>query len=491
MKCFDSHLYMGRHLSADPLFEQLGADELPGYLKREGVGAAFVMPYSSAPGLDGFDQLRHAHRRTPGRVFPVARLPASEGLSSGARTRLLQQLGSYYASGSLYGLKIHLGFERPHGDILAWCEHRQMPTIWHLPNRESFGWFEQEVLPRYAFPMILAHFGGYPADRTRYGRAIALLDRYPYVYLDTSCVVFHHYLATAIARAPDRVLFASDGPAVSPRAARALIEALRCSGKMKRQVLATNALRLVAAVRAERDRAVRAGELGKCPLPLTPQELHDLGFVIVPPSQFAPDEARQAGLFSSGCATHGERREDQASGSILREYVAALKPETVIEFGCNVARNLHSLREAFPNIHFSGVDINPAAVEKGRSELGLDLQVADEEIFYRLERDSFDLIYTVSVLQHMPAVQRACRGMLRCSRAHVLCVEVSLPVEGRVLKHFDHEKQEAQDSAPHSYSWDYDRIFRAAGAVWVDARSAYRDPAGLGPYYKSFLAYKS
>jgi SAM-dependent methyltransferase len=277
---------------------------------------------------------------------------------------------------------------------------------------------------------------------------------------------------------------------VSPRASCALIESLPCSEGVKRQVLEGNARRLVAEVQAERERARRAGELPRCPIPETPQEMEELGFEVIAPERFPPDEEARAKQFWASYPVKSWYQKYQPWVDVLCEYVRALKPRKVMEFGCNVGRNLHHSREAFPGLEVYGVDINAAAVAAGRQEFELNLDVANEEIFDHLPPDSFDLIYTVSVLDHMPAVERVCRGMLRCSRGAVLCLEVALPLSGKVVRHFDHGRQEVLDSTGYSYSWDYEAIFRSLGAAWVEVRSTYLHPASLGPYYKAFLAYR-
>jgi ubiquinone/menaquinone biosynthesis C-methylase UbiE len=491
MKCFDSHLYMGDHPGLAPPLEPLGASDVLHYLKRERLEGALLIPYGSEPCLDSFEQIRLARRRAPNRVFPVARLPASADKRPEARMRLLQQLDAEYTNDSLYGLKIHMAFERPHPEVLAWCDARRLPTIWHLRNAEDFRYLEQDVLPNYSLPIVLAHLGGYPADRARYERAIRLLRSCPQVYLDISCVLFHHYLGKAIAAAPERVLFGSDGPAVPPNAARAVLEAVPLGYCVRRRVYHANARELIRIVKAKRQQLVSSGAQANYPIPVSPAELKRLGFLIKPPSDFPDDEEEKAKAFWAGYSVKEWYRQYQPWVDVLLEYMAALRPERVMEFGCNVGRNLYYLREAFPEVQFTGVDINAAAIEKGRAELGLDLQVANEDIFEHLAADSLDLIYTVSVLDHMPRIDRVARGMLRCARRHVLCLEVSLPVEGKVLRHFDHSKQQTRESTGYSYSWDCRQALQSAGASWTDVRSIYMHPASLGPYYKAFLAHKA
>lgn len=256
-------------------------------------------------------------------------------------------------------------------------------------------------------------------------------------------------------------------------------------------VLETKGQRLVAAVATARERARQAGELPTRPVPETLPEMEALGFVLLSQSQLPADEDRRAKEFCASFPVKGWYRDYKPWVDVLREYVAALGPRRVMESGCNTGRNLYYLRQAFPELECFGADINAEAVAAGRKEFGLDLVTASEEILERLPADSFDLVFTVSVRDHVPDVGCVCRGLLRCARQAVVRLEVALPVEDKVLRHFDHATGGLLDSAYYfSYFWDYERLVRDLGAASVEGRAVYLHPEQLGPYYKTFLVFK-
>jgi predicted TIM-barrel fold metal-dependent hydrolase len=76
-----------------------------------------------------------------------------------------------------------------------------------------------ETLLGRSFPVIVAHFGGYPLDRTATESMIDLLDAYDECYLDTSFVRYRNQLERALLEHPDRVLFGSGAPAAHPNVA--------------------------------------------------------------------------------------------------------------------------------------------------------------------------------------------------------------------------------------------------------------------------------
>jgi predicted TIM-barrel fold metal-dependent hydrolase len=80
--------------------------------------------------------------------------------------------------------------------------------------------------------------------------AIAVARRHPNLVLETSAMPYPAKIAEAVERlGPDRILYASDGPACSPRIE---VEKVRLAGldaAAERLVLGENAARLLAAVR--------------------------------------------------------------------------------------------------------------------------------------------------------------------------------------------------------------------------------------------------
>jgi predicted TIM-barrel fold metal-dependent hydrolase len=93
--------------------------------------------------------------------------------------------------------------------------------------------------------IILGHMGGY----THVDEAIAAAERLPNLVLETSAMPYPDKIRTAVERlGPERLLFASDGPACSPRIE---LEKVRLAGldpAAERLVTGGNAERILAAV---------------------------------------------------------------------------------------------------------------------------------------------------------------------------------------------------------------------------------------------------
>jgi len=107
------------------------------------------------------------------------------------------------------------------------------------------------------------------------------------------------------------------------------------------------------------------------------------------------------------------------------EAIASMKPSSVLEFGCNAGRNLDLLRKIHPDARYVGVDVNPLSVERGRKRYGLDLLVSDEAWLRSQSTDSFDVAFTVSVIDHIPYPEEPLRHLLRISRHNLVLFELA------------------------------------------------------------------
>lgn len=86
----------------------------------------------------------------------------------------------------------------------------------------------------------------------------------------------------------------------------------------------------------------------------------------------------------------------------LREYLVAQKGWSYFEFGCNCGANLKYIRDELPNAQVEGIDINEYAVNYGRENFNLELEVGDEKSLRGiLPVHNFDVVFTSSVLNHM------------------------------------------------------------------------------------------
>ncbi|WP_435127954.1 amidohydrolase family protein [Halobaculum sp. D14] len=73
-----------------------------------------------------------------------------------------------------------------------------------------------DTVLEYGFPVVLSSFGGYPLNRDLMTDALALLDDYDDLYLDTSFVRYRDVLEQGLLEHPDRVLFGSGAPDTHP-----------------------------------------------------------------------------------------------------------------------------------------------------------------------------------------------------------------------------------------------------------------------------------
>jgi len=170
----------------------------------------------------------------------------------------------------------------------------------------------------------------------------------------------------------------------------------------------------------------------------------------------------------------GQRRRKTVYGATQRE----------------VLDKLAAIRRTLPDAQLMGLDVNAEAVAAGVEATGLDLRRGDEASLADLQSGAFDLVFTVSVLDHIADVDVILGELLRCARQALYLLEVDLPVEGKVVRHRDHAAGEVRESTGASYSWDLARRLGDHPRVWrLDKRPIYLHPKALGPYYTGYLAW--
>ena len=140
----------------------------------------------------------------------------------------------------------------PDREVLAEMEDVDLPVLVHAGQEFTPSAVESSLLGR-SFPVVLAHFGGHPLDRTLMDEAIDLLERYDNCYLDTATVRFRDLLERAMIEHPDRVLFGSGAPDVHPNVAVMEILTLDVPEDGMRKVFTKNPSRLIEALAPESD----------------------------------------------------------------------------------------------------------------------------------------------------------------------------------------------------------------------------------------------
>jgi predicted TIM-barrel fold metal-dependent hydrolase len=148
------------------------------------------------------------------------------------------------------GFKLHPARDGlPDDEVLEQLSAVGLPTIVH-GGRDFPPAAIEATLLEYDFPVILAHFGGYPLEREYMDQSIDLLDRADDLYLDTSFVRYRDHLERAVMEHPDRVLFGTGAPASHPNVAVMEILTLDVPEDAMRKVFSNNPGRVVDALAA-------------------------------------------------------------------------------------------------------------------------------------------------------------------------------------------------------------------------------------------------
>ncbi len=150
----------------------------------------------------------------------------------------------------------------------------------------------------------------------------------------------------------------------------------------------------------------------------------------------------------------------------LTHVAKRLAPASVLEMGCNAGRNLKLLHDALPGARVRGFDINGASIAFGKEKWGLDLEVADEGYLARQPADSWDVMFTISVLDHIPEITGVLRDIARVTRRYYIAIE---PFPEEQLAYLDVFKRDGRVRAavttetPYSYLHPYDRLVPPVG----------------------------
>jgi len=127
--------------------------------------------------------------------------------------------------------------------VLAELEAAGLPVLTYGGRAFPPGTIEETLLT-YDFPLVIAHFGGYPLDERLMNRAIELLGRHGDCFLDTGFVTLRDPIERAVMEHPDRVLFGSGAPAVHPNVGLMEVLTLDVPEDAMRKVFSKNVSRV-------------------------------------------------------------------------------------------------------------------------------------------------------------------------------------------------------------------------------------------------------
>jgi ubiquinone/menaquinone biosynthesis C-methylase UbiE len=116
----------------------------------------------------------------------------------------------------------------------------------------------------------------------------------------------------------------------------------------------------------------------------------------------------------------------------LLEHISKFSPiSSILEIGCNCGPNLYLLAKKFPEARIVGIDINPAAVQKGNEWFAQEgiknvrLLVGKADELEQFEGKSFDIVFTDAVLIYVgpDKIKEVIKGMLRITRSALIFFE--------------------------------------------------------------------
>jgi hypothetical protein len=89
----------------------------------------------------------------------------------------------------------------------------------------------------------------------------------------------------------------------------------------------------------------------------------------------------------------------------------SLKGEKIVEFGCNLARNLRIFQKQFPDCQFYGIDVNQEVIDKNREHFGDAGEFARADIFNtdflkNFKDNEFFIGFSDAFIQCLPAGEK-------------------------------------------------------------------------------------
>jgi len=160
---------------------------------------------------------------------------------------------------------------------------------------------------------------------------------------------------------------------------------------------------------------------------------------------------------------------------------------SVFEFGCHSGRNLYYIKQELPRIEIFGTDINKKAIESGRKRFEIQLKVGSEEYLSKIPSNEYDMVFTVSVLDHLVEPDFVCSELTRITKKYIVLLEPFYGKEGKITQMAKNKwKFWLKKSFPFSYSWDYRRIFSNLNVQLIDDIPCPLEKDYSGPYYRLY-----
>jgi predicted TIM-barrel fold metal-dependent hydrolase len=205
-------------------------------MEEVGIDRSIIFPISNKTYEKANEEIASFVRKYPGKFIGFAKHDQKNeaGKIRELLTREVRELG-------LKGLKLH---GAPTREMLEVVADLEIPILCH-PAKVADLAGPVADWPQINF--ILAHLGSSASrDWREHLAGIALTQRFPNLYIETSGVLFFNYLEQAAATLPaTKLLFGSDGPLVDCRSELYKIKLLKLSPEKEALVLSGNILRIL------------------------------------------------------------------------------------------------------------------------------------------------------------------------------------------------------------------------------------------------------
>lgn len=162
----------------------------------------------------------------------------------------------------------------------------------------------------------------------------------------------------------------------------------------------------------------------------------------------------------------------------------------VLEFGCNWGGNLFHFLERQPSLRVVGIDVNANVLKAAEQTPQFCAIVGDESTLTSFHDGSFDLAFTISVLDHLPSdtdVEETIQHLVRIAQTVVLVepfVEgVHRDVSGLTRNEVKSGLERGDKRfASYCYLWNYDAMLNRLDVTW-EKRPFPLHTSSLGPFY--------
>jgi len=188
---------------------------------------------------------------------------------------------------------------------------------------------------------------------------------------------------------------------------------------------------------------------------------------------------------------------------VILQFIKLSSAKKILEFGCGSGRNLNQINDFFENqtleenfYLLKGIDINQHLIEYGKTNFpkNLELIVADEDFIKKEKNNFYDLIFTVSVLDHIPDPSFTIQELIKKTKRYIIFIEpfMSDIKQSEKIENISTiwKKQSTNQATPYTYFHNYKSYFKQNKLDIVCELPLPTHLGKVGPFYKLFLVQK-